>query len=1180
MSNLLLAHKNRIDPGTVAAGSWLGALPLTNVQDTRLAKVARTTNAKRSSTRFRCKFAANYSIRALAIINHNLSTTAKWRARAGRAPLDLLFDSDTLDERVTFSGGVNGTRVNKDGLIQAATRTNLAQESQTFDTATWTKNSTTVTANSLLSPIDNTSTADSLVETAVNATHSVAQTVTVVVGQIYTLSIYVFAGTRTKATLHYNDTVSVGSAVADLLGGSVTSSGSATNVSITPAKPGWFRVSLTITAGAGTAGIYLYVLEGSAYLGVVGSPALYLWGAQLEAAQFATDYIATTTAAVTVTDPRIDYDPRNRVTNLLLWSQRFDTWTQIGGSGGSLAPAITGGAALAPDNTMTASKVVFVANGSGTQSVIARGGAGDPVVGTGGVYTGSIYVKAFAAADVGKQLVFRHVAGTSYIPVTLTTEWQRVERSEVALTSNFEIGLRPVIAGGSDGTVSCYLWGAQLQEGSKATAYIPTTTAPASAFQDFGPIRTNLLPYSQEGDKWSPNGDVGWTYNVSAAPDGTTTADRGVGGAGTRYQTTNVVAGRSYVYSVYVKAVTGIAWSMYVDGGAGLGSSVFTFSSGALSAPGGIATSSRSDPAPNGFVRLSLVIKPTTSGACYTHAYPLNGTVDYWGAQLEEGSVATDYIQTFSTANTSPEGCRGLLVEEARTNYIVQSQDLTAAAWSGAPTRTKHATENYLGVPFYTATKVSATSSESFLGTVKTTVAGEVITATFAVKKGSSATISFGLYDGASWGVDADSSAEILSGPGVLVRNGGALHQLSGMTGEPTLLRLTRTYPTAVSAALNFYPGAHPSTTIGDSNLITRVQAETGTFPTSYIPTTTTPVTRTADAHTVTGANFSGVWNASAGTLYAAFKLLDIAVNYPILSVDDNTANEQIRLHTVGTALKMTVTDGGVTQADITIGTVAANVYYKAAITYAANSFSACVSGGTVQLDSAGTLPTVDRLRIGSNQAGAYMNGRTVRAMYWPEALTDAELQTITTSGPDAIGFNSGWVNALQMTFKGDVPANWGQEYAAGVSFNAMTAGYLTVEIDDEKNAAGYVQVGRAFAANGFQPATNYSYGLQSGREDLSTVTTSISGVRYATARRRPRTEKFSLGWATQAEADQIHEMQDEIGTVDEVFYIPDPADAAYSQRYGGLGTMATLGAIEFPYPLTRSIPFEWRQKI
>jgi hypothetical protein len=49
-------------------------------------------------------------------------------------------------------------------------------------------------------------------------------------------------------------------------------------------------------------------------------------------------------------------------------------------------------------------------------------------------------------------------------------------------------------------------------------------------------------------------------------------------------------------------------------------------------------------------------------------------------------------------------------------------------------------------------------------------------------------------------------------------------------------------------------------------------QLEAGAFPTSYIPTTASTVTRSADTATMTGTNFSSWYNQSEGTFFTSVK--------------------------------------------------------------------------------------------------------------------------------------------------------------------------------------------------------------------------------------------------------------------------------------------------------------------
>jgi hypothetical protein len=58
------------------------------------------------------------------------------------------------------------------------------------------------------------------------------------------------------------------------------------------------------------------------------------------------------------------------------------------------------------------------------------------------------------------------------------------------------------------------------------------------------------------------------------------------------------------------------------------------------------------------------------------------------------------------------------------------------------------------------------------------------------------------------------------------------------------------------------------------------IQAETGSFPTSYIPTTTGTLARSADVCSITGANFTSFYNQSEGTFLSSTQLFSVGNDY------------------------------------------------------------------------------------------------------------------------------------------------------------------------------------------------------------------------------------------------------------------------------------------------------------
>ncbi len=81
MANCLLGFPNRTDASTLSGGTWSATLPRSNLQNRVLGKVARSTAATLASTQFDMDMATSKVVKMLALVNHNLSLSAKVRVR-------------------------------------------------------------------------------------------------------------------------------------------------------------------------------------------------------------------------------------------------------------------------------------------------------------------------------------------------------------------------------------------------------------------------------------------------------------------------------------------------------------------------------------------------------------------------------------------------------------------------------------------------------------------------------------------------------------------------------------------------------------------------------------------------------------------------------------------------------------------------------------------------------------------------------------------------------------------------------------------------------------------------------------------------------------------------------------------------------------------------------------------
>ena len=257
-----------------------------------------------------------------------------------------------------FTRASTATRVNEQGLIEGV-RTNLILQSNTFDT-TWTNTSTTLTSGQ--SGYDGTNNAWLLTKPATSFAR-IQQTFSSTSG-LKTFSVYLKAGTLSWCRLFAASAPSPNIYV-NLSNGSLGSQYDNISATSIDVGAGWYRVSLTFDASISEVRIYPADANDSVS-GISGS--IYIQDAQLEASVQATEYIPTTTTAVSVgitsNIPRIDYtgggcgklllEPQR--TNLLTLSNYIDGW-------GKTNVSVTSNDITSPDGYQNASKLERNATG-------------------------------------------------------------------------------------------------------------------------------------------------------------------------------------------------------------------------------------------------------------------------------------------------------------------------------------------------------------------------------------------------------------------------------------------------------------------------------------------------------------------------------------------------------------------------------------------------------------------------------------------------------------------------------------------------------------------------------------------------------------------------------------------------------------------------------------------------
>jgi hypothetical protein len=245
----------------------------------------------------------------------------------GVPSLGLDFTSGVLDPRVTFTRASTATRVNAAGLIESVAingprfdydpatlapkgllieeqRTNLVTYSSEFDNAAWSKNTASITTNTVVAP-DGTLTADKMVTNVGTALIGLNNNIGTFTAGTNTQSIFVKvdSGVRYVQLLWSSGSISTDYANFDLQTGLVTA-GTYTAASAVLTRNNWYRLSLTSTVSAVAGGMFIAAIPSAtsaraAFYTGDGISGIYLWGAQLEAGAFATSYIPTVASQVT-----------------------------------------------------------------------------------------------------------------------------------------------------------------------------------------------------------------------------------------------------------------------------------------------------------------------------------------------------------------------------------------------------------------------------------------------------------------------------------------------------------------------------------------------------------------------------------------------------------------------------------------------------------------------------------------------------------------------------------------------------------------------------------------------------------------------------------------------------------------------------------------------------------------
>jgi len=362
------------------------------------------------------------------------------------------------------------------------------------------------------------------------------------------------------------------------------------------------------------------------------------------------------------------------------------------------------------------------------------------------------------------------------------------------------------------------------------------------------------------------------------------------------------------------------------------------------------------------------VITTTGSVNGYTYYYTPNSTTlliysdGNGNGSIDNVSVKEATIDGLARVDYT-DGTASLLVEPQRTNLVTYSEDFTQ--WSKEATVTL--TPNYSTSPDGTnnATRVQLDADDSV----------------YLSSLGSSKT--FSIY------------VKGVAGETIRISNGVATNFT--LTGNWDRLQVYDTSGSSTLIGVNTYS----SVTARDIQ-VWGAQLEEGSYPTSYIKTQGSSVTRNKDEYTKTG--ISDKINSEEGVLFAEIKK-DKGTQFSLISLDKSSDSDNyiyVGYLNNTTTLRAQIKINGsiVLDEDVNIGNT--NVFSKVAVKYKSGDYAFFINGSKVGNTSTSTDSfsdgDLDRLELGYDLNSIFKFYGNVRQLQiFKTALSDSELATLTT---------------------------------------------------------------------------------------------------------------------------------------------------------------------------------------
>jgi hypothetical protein len=380
-------------------------------------------------------------------------------------------------------------------------------------------------------------------------------------------------------------------------------------------------------------------------------------------------------------------------------------------------------------------------------------------------------------------------------------------------------------------------------------------------------------------------------------------------------------------------------------------------------------------------------------------------------AQLEQGLVATDYIETTTAAvyegitdnlprldYSGGASCPSLLLEPSRTNLFQQSEYFGDSSWSlSEATATLGSTSPEGKANAYTFTTTSATNP--YIRAQPLAGGTTYIHGVFAKYNNSQYIYVGGLGRNAnenegyvSFDIQNGVKGQVIVGPhndfDIIDFGNGWYYCWVSRTYSGTQLNVEHRFGVTDSpSSLTF--------SVGKSVEIYGAKLEAGSYPTSYIPTYGTAASRAGDGLNKTG--ISDLIGQTEGVLFLDYVYGHNQVSAELFSISDGSVANRIYVGEIGNTFITLVRKDSITQFNPSGLTPVIGQRYKLAVAYAENDFAFYVNGTQIATSSSGSVPATSQVRNDSGAGSSNFYQNINQVLLFKTRLTNAELAALTT---------------------------------------------------------------------------------------------------------------------------------------------------------------------------------------